>query len=102
MEQRGCWQERPATTPAPATEPALWTGTLRRRTRDDTLVDPAEAAPLDFIPVELVGRVLFSAEVNALDHAPVESADRPLLPHLAAEPDESWTDRTSLFGELEA
>lgn len=102
MEQRGCWQERPGTTSAPATEPALRTGRLRRRTGDEAIVEPAEAAPLDFIPVELVGRVVFSTETNALDHAPVESDDGPILPHLAAEPDEGWTDRTSLFGELEA
>jgi hypothetical protein len=102
MEQRGCWQERPAMTPAPATEPALRMSSLRRRTRQGAVVEPAEPAPLDFIPVELVGRVVFTTGANDSDHASVEAATRPVLPHLAAEPDTSWTDRTSLFGEPEA
>ena len=57
---------------------------------------------LDFIPVELLGPVVVisSGPSPAADEAagPVASP----LPQLAADHDESWAERTSLFGELEA
>jgi hypothetical protein len=59
------------------------------------------AAVLDFIPVELVGRVVISSAPLAVAGDTAESASERPLPQLAAAADESWTERTSLFGDLE-
>lgn len=62
--------------------------------------DPWPTRGRDFVPVELLGPITEPGEpaiepsANALVEAP--------LPLLAADPDESWADRTSLFGDLEA
>lgn len=59
------------------------------------------AAVLDFIPVELVGRVVISSVPLAVAGDTAESADERSLPQLSADADESWAERTSLFGDLE-
>ena len=68
----------------------------------DTADDPASAPVLDFIPVELLGPVVVisSAPSPAADEA-AEPVASP-LPQLAADADDSWAERTSLFGEPEA
>jgi len=71
----------------------------RRHGPGDQEFDEPEVAPLDFIPIELVGRVVISTEPSPPD--PPDAVPPPMLPQLA-DADESWTDRTSLFGEPEA
>ena len=61
--------------------------------------EPPAAAPLDFIPVELVGRVV------PIEPAPSERPAGDAAPPamlIAGEADEGWTERTSLFGDPEA
>ena len=102
LEQRGCWQERPATAIAIAAEAAARAGERTNGQHIDDGEGAQPAAILDFVPVELVGRVVISSMPvpEAGDTAEPE-AQRP-LPQLVADADESWAERTSLFGELEA
>ena len=58
------------------------------------------APPLDFVPVELAGRVVIATEPPPPDGVAIEAVAPELL--LAGEADEGWTERTSLFGEPEA
>jgi hypothetical protein len=98
VEQRGCWQERPAATQAPTPAPG---GHRVRQPRTQPLDDSLEPVPpLDFIPVELVGRVGIATQPAPADSVDIEAVPAELL--LAAEADEGWTERTSLFGEPEA
>jgi len=102
LEQRGCWEERTTPAIAAASDADEWTGRRpwsRSTGADD---DSAPAAVLDFIPVELLGPVVVisTAPSPAADEA-AEPVPSP-LPQLAADADESWAERTSLFGELEA
>lgn len=57
--------------------------------------EPA-AAPLDFIPVEL-GRIVIPSQPTVAE----EPAPQPIMLPPVADADETWTERTSLFGELE-
>ena len=88
-EQRGCWQERPATTASPPS----------RRPPADQTEAPA-TPPLDFVPVELIGRVVITTEPTAPETIGLEVVAQDILQ--ATEPDQGWTGRTSLFGEPEA
>ena len=99
LEQRGCWQERPPATQALAPEPG---GRARQWPRTPPTDDSLEAItpPLDFIPVDLVGRSVLSTEPPTPDSVAIDAAMPDLL--LAADADEGWTERTSLFGEPEA
>jgi len=101
-EQRGCWQER--TSPALATIPETEERAGRRPRRQalDDAAESAAAAVLDFIPVELLRPVVIPTAPSLSRSEPVEPAMQPGLPHPASEADESWAERTSLFGELEA
>jgi len=62
--------------------------------------EPPAAAPLDFIPVELVGRVVLSTEPAPVERPAGDAAPPAML--IAGEADEGWTERTSLFGDPEA
>lgn len=77
----------------------------RGRPRGQPFDDGEGAQPeavLDFIPVELVDPgVISSAPLPAAGDA-AEPATQPPLAHLAADADDNWAERTSLFGELEA
>jgi len=97
LEQRGCWHERPATTQAP-TPDGRAPQSPRTQPSDDSF-EPI-APPLDFIPVELVGRVVIRTEPGLPDGVATEAAMPDLL--IAADADEGWRERTSLFGEPEA
>jgi hypothetical protein len=57
------------------------------------------APVLDFIPVELLRRVVTPSPPSVPDDGAKSAAQ---LPQLVAEAEESWAERTSLFGELEA
>jgi hypothetical protein len=54
----------------------------------------------DFIPVELLGQVVTPRQPDATRPTAGEPAP-PALPLIAADADESWAERTSLFGEAE-
>jgi hypothetical protein len=102
VEQRGCWQERPATSlaSAPPSEPWLGTGRPSPQPPGDQTDEPPVPAPLDFIPVELVGRVVIPSEpAPPAGHA--GEAGPPAM-RITPEADAGWTERTSLFGDPEA
>jgi len=102
LEQRGCWQERPAAAAAPANQPGASGGQRPRTHPVDDGGEPLAAAHLDFIPVELVARVALPVEAPPAIDPATEPGAQPILPQLTSGRDERWTDRTSLFGEPEA
>jgi len=102
LEQRGCWQERPAGAAAPATQPGAPADVRPRTPSVEDGGEPFAAAHLDFVPVELVARVSRPVEPFSGVEAAAEPDEQPILPQLAVRRDEGWTDRTSLFGEPEA
>jgi hypothetical protein len=53
----------------------------------------------DFVPVELLGQGVTRPQSASPAEVP---ADPQRLPVIAAEIDESWAERTSLFGDLDA
>jgi hypothetical protein len=62
--------------------------------------DEPDAPPArDFVPVELLGPIVSRTPPAPAADGPT---DAPALPLIAADPDESWADRTSLFGDAEA
>ena len=96
LELRGCWQERPQPAHAPAPDPALHE-TPRLRPTPDASEDSWAVVARDFVPVELLGRrVVRTRATDPGEDAPVPEAV-PLLPEI----DETWTERTSLFGDAE-
>jgi hypothetical protein len=101
LEQRGCWQERPAAAAAP---PLVGGAHMEQRPGALPLHHDGIAAPphLDFIPVELVARVIAPPEPAPVSEVATEPSPQGLLPQLAGGTDEGWPDRTSLFGEPEA
>jgi hypothetical protein len=62
--------------------------------------EPGDGAPpvLDFVPVELLGSIARRTGSAPATDAPL---DPPPMPVIAADVDEGWAERTSLFGELE-
>jgi hypothetical protein len=110
FEQRGCWRERPLALPSPPGDPG---GGERPRRWSDVSGgegglgvaddDARPRARLEFIPVDLPRRATHS--IGPDTHADAGSAPEQ---HTAPQPlagleaDDGWTDRTSLFGELEA
>jgi hypothetical protein len=100
LEQRGCWQERPAAAEPPTAQVGIRTGRRQPGIAADPDGEGWAAPSLDFIPVELVGRIGAPAE-PAVEPA-VERAVEPALPLIALEAHEDWSERTSLFGDLEA
>ena len=80
--------------------PSIWTGRLRRHAPTDHTEEPPARPPLDFIPVELVGRVVASAEPATPESVRLDVVAQDIRP--TAEPEEGWIRRTSLFGEPEA
>ena len=105
LEQRGCWQQRPAAT-ASQTADASTPGGRRRGAADTDDGRESWASPgIDFIPVELVGHAALldavsTDDASALAAAAAAEPDRPDLT-IAAQPEEAWTERTSLFGDPE-
>jgi hypothetical protein len=58
----------------------------------------------DFVPVELLGpiaRRTGSAPAAAAPSTGAAPMDPPPIPVIAADVDDGWTERTSLFGDLE-
>jgi hypothetical protein len=102
LEQRGCWQERPAAAATPATQGDAGADLRPRTPPIEDGRKPIAGARLDFIPVELVARVTLPVEAAPALDAAAEPGAQPMLPRLARGRDENWTDRTSLFGEPEA
>ena len=87
--------------------PAADLGTrARRRSRIAPAAggaDPAAPPTRDFIPVELLGPIVTHTRALATTDTPVEApGDAPPQPVIAAEADEGWANRTSLFGDAEA
>jgi hypothetical protein len=65
-------------------------------------LDPAAPPARDFVPVELLGTIMLGTRVRPTG-APAEAPAEPVsLPVIAAEAEEGWADRTSLFGDAEA
>jgi hypothetical protein len=99
LEQRGCWQERRPATHAQAAD-ADPDETPRAHRVPLTSHEGWAQPGRDFIPVELLGQIVVGPERDATG-GPGESTPSP-LPLIAADADESWAERTSLFGDAEA
>lgn len=101
---RGCWEERPRVAAGPLSE-APAAHRLRGRAEATAQVDPAgqPASPArTFVPVELL-RPVAPFEAPAGPPAEPQGDPRPVppLPLIVADLEESWADRTSLFGDLD-
>jgi hypothetical protein len=98
VEQRGCWQERPATS-------VVATNALERpgqRTLPADDGEPVSTAHLDFVPIELAVRTVAPVDRSHASGSPATVHFEPTVPPVVAAPDESWARRTSLFGEPDA
>jgi len=97
LELRGCWQARPAEADAPAPGASL---RVRHRPQDTPIgEEPAVSEPvLVFVPVELLRPTVARPE----QVPPAEASPEPPSLPAIGEAEESWGERTSLFGDLEA
>jgi len=110
LEQRGCWRERPLSLQPPPRNTDDAERTNRWADASEGHGDPggadAGARPrtrLEFIPVDLLGRGARSlAPAAGPDTGGAPAPHAAVQPLAALEADDGWTDRTSLFGELEA
>ncbi len=99
-ELRGCWEQGVAgADPEP---PAIVESHRLRTTQQPWATPPpASADPVvarGFVPIELLGRLSVSVEPGpATGSEPTPEAP----PFVLAEPDEDWSERTSLFGDGE-
>ncbi|HTK44678.1 MAG TPA: hypothetical protein VL749_04955 [Patescibacteria group bacterium] len=59
-------------------------------------------AGIDFIPVELIGRIVAAAEPASVDEPDVQPDLAQPIPSVHAEAGDGWVERTSLFGDVEA
>jgi len=102
VEQRGCWQQRPAATQASVSPGDPWPGAGRQSPHwpEDQADEPPTPAPLDFVPVELIGRIVIPTEPPPAEGPAGDAAPPAML--IAGDVDEGWTERTSLFGDPEA
>jgi hypothetical protein len=101
-EQRGCWQGRRAFAPP---SPADIGGPDAPRPRPSTASgDGASRAPagIDFIPVDLIAPIVGAVEPMPPHDPTADVALAQSIPAVMPEPGETWVERTSLFGELEA
>jgi len=100
-EQRGCWQERPTAAEAAhlLAEPRPGQGPSGEPGQDDP--ERREPVHRDFIPVELLGPIAPPSS-PAREAAGDAGVALPPAAPMFADLDESWAERTSLFGELEA
>ena len=101
-EQRGCWQERPFAGPQPTDADVAGgrhTGPAPENDGGERWATPG----IQFIPVELVGHAGSLADALTTGESTIatEAAEGAGLT-FAAQADEGWTERTSLFGEPEA
>jgi hypothetical protein len=102
LEQRGCWQGRQAASPTAPAEVGLLIA-LGPRQPTSSHNDAASApARIDFIPVELMTPSEGAVETAASEHPEVATSAPESMAALMHEPEETWVERTSLFGELEA
>jgi hypothetical protein len=102
LEQRGCWQERPAGAAEPAALAGPPDAARRLRLQVDEPPNAQPARRLDFIPVELVAPKARPASPPATGGAAVDAAGQTARAPILADIDDGWAERTSLFGELEA
>jgi hypothetical protein len=117
-ELRGCWEERPggmAAAPGPSALAKLEPHRLRSAAASQGMspnlgADSGHAR--GFVPIELLAPIAPPAGgtrrsegpdvIEARRQGPDLDPEAPLRPpFVLPEPDEDWTDRTSLFGEAE-
>ena len=100
-ELRGCWEQR-VSAAAPESPPIVESHRLRVAQQPWQVPPPATADPVvarGFVPIELLGRLPAS-----LEHPPAMGSEpSPEAPpaFVIPEPDEDWSERTSLFGDGE-
>jgi hypothetical protein len=99
-ELRGCWEATVRDAAAEAPPPVAAHRLRGGGGATPPLGAPAHwieaAAPRDFVPLELVGRLPVAS--GPAEAAP-EPADAAPPAFVIAEPDDDWTERTSLFGD---
>jgi hypothetical protein len=96
LELRGCWQARPTEADDPAPGASL---RVRHRPQEAPIgEEPEPITPaLAFVPVELLRPIV----ARPSQVPPAEPAVGPPSASAIAEAEESWGERTSLFGDLE-
>lgn len=101
LELRGCWQARLV---AGEGQPNSVTSVGARAAAAH--VDPDALPTRDFVPVELVGPLrLRTLPVVSANQAGTEPGPEPAavpLPIVTGDADPGWTERTSLFGDLDS
>jgi hypothetical protein len=100
-ELRGCWEEGVGVA-EPAPPPIVEPHRLRAAQRPWPAPPPATADLVPargFVPIELLGRL--PASVEGPPAAGSEPAPEAPPPFVIPEPDEDWSERTSLFGDGE-
>jgi hypothetical protein len=101
LEQRGCWQGRQAASPTAPVEVGLPIALDPRQSTSTEHEAASAPARIDFIPVELVTPIVRAVEPATPEDPEVAPIGADSIP-VVREPDETWVERTSLFGELEA
>jgi hypothetical protein len=100
-ELRGCWEERVGAA-EPEWPPIVESHRLRVARQPWQAPPPATADPVvarGFVPIELLGRLPSSLEPSAgMGSEPAPEAPPAFV---IPEPDEDWSERTSLFGDGE-
>lgn len=100
LEQRGCWEERRPGAHASAQKADL-PETASPRPRFAANNDGWASPGRDFVPVELLQKIVVPREPDAAGTPAAAAPAAPSLPVVAAD-EESWAERTSLFGDGEA
>jgi hypothetical protein len=103
LEQRGCWEAKPAPAEVTVLSTVLEEAHRLRATRTrPPAFEPSPDAPRrEFVPIDSLGgpeaRDVPISPAVAAEEPPADEAPAPFV----IEADERWADRTSLFGEPE-
>ena len=101
LELRGCWEERiGAVEPEPT--PAVEAHRLRAAKTPWSATPPGSTDAVmarDFVPLELLGRRPVDGETPPA--AAAEAKPDVARPFLRPDPEDDWSERTSLFGDGE-
>jgi hypothetical protein len=101
LEQRGCWQPRPATAEPIESHVSPGRQIPKRGIATFDGDDLAPSAPrIDFVPVEL--RPSAGGPPRVASDAPSIDDALAVLPTMATDAEDRWSDRTNLFGDLDA
>jgi hypothetical protein len=102
LEQRGCWQGRQPASPTASAEVGVPIALGHRRPSSSDIEAGSAPARIDFVPVELITPIGRAVEPAISEDPETATSGAKSIPAVVREPEETWIERTSLFGELEA